>query len=151
MRQALRPGPPLWPALAPCLASLGRETNFGSHRPVRGEPLCGYLPASISRKGRKPPLCVPREGESSQSPSGLEPVGAEAAPAAAGGRGRWGTCPSRWWAWRAARCWQLDRQPHTHQAGTSNAPTALPAQRVQSAHSREGEPRRRKGVQDAVP
>lgn len=80
-----------------------------------------------------------------------EPVGAEAALAAAGGGERWGTCPSRWWVWLAARCWRLDRQPHMHQAGTSNAPTALLAQRAQPAHRREGEPWWRDRVWDALP
>lgn len=58
--------------------------------------------------------------------------------AAAGGRERWGTCPSRWWAWRAARCPRLNHQPHTHRVGTLSSPTALLARRAQPAPDGKG-------------
>ena len=113
------PAGPLALARARAAPGLSGETDgVRGAAPVRGEPLPGLgdLLASTSRTGSVP------GGRTSESPSGLEPVGAEAALAPAGGGERRGAWPSRWGP---------GLQPHTCRAGAPRAPAASLARRGQ--------------------
>lgn len=107
-----------------------------------------FQQAWAGKEGNRDPMSL--GGRARRESTSLEPAGAEATSAAAGGRER-GHLTKQVVGLAGSQVLALGGWPHGHQAGTSNALTAWLARRAQPALRGKGAPGRKDGVQEADP